>query len=389
MSAVLEPPLAFDAAKLRWGKYSPAYRKRLLQSGRTLHLYLQHANLSWGLVERAKAKVVDDLLVQFTHELHAMQSKSGLRIAKHAVLLVQVLRPRLRKGLQGAWEAIKSWEEQTPSHFRPPLPLPLLTAIICKARVIAERATEERDRSLWRTFSVLVMTGFFGLLRPGEIFNLRAQDVVLPNSLSLAGEFAVLRIVRPKNSRQMGSQQYVEIRHPDVINWLAWLKNQRPDSAPSLWPSTAYKFRVMFKFVCTKLHIDSLRFSPASLRAGGATFLVDENVEVGKVRFLGRWSHLRTLERYVQVARAQQIALTIQPEVACKLKEFLCKFFFLLGLPKFLAAQVHEANLVPSLSFETFETSHAVSASRSWGRMAQTISEGRSCSWTVERSKIH
>jgi len=34
-------------------------------------------------------------------------------------------------------------------------------------------------------------------LRPGEIFNLRAQDVVLPNSLSLAGEFAVLRIVRP------------------------------------------------------------------------------------------------------------------------------------------------------------------------------------------------
>ena len=217
MSAVLEPPLAFDAAKLRWGKYSPAYRKRLLQSGRTLHLYLQPANLSWGLVERAKAKVVDDLLVQFTHELHAMQSKSGLRIAKHAVLLVQVLRPRLRKGLQGAWEAIKSWEEQTPSHFRPPLPLPLLTAIICKARVIAERATEERDRSLWKTFSVLVMTGFFGLLRPGEIFNLRAQDVVLPNSLSLAGEFAVLRIVRPKNSRQMGSQQYVEIRHPDVI----------------------------------------------------------------------------------------------------------------------------------------------------------------------------
>ena len=51
------------------------------------------------------------------------------------------------------------------------------------------------------------MVGFFGMLRPGEIFNLRPGDINLANSLSLGSGFAVLRIARPKNDRQMGVQQ--------------------------------------------------------------------------------------------------------------------------------------------------------------------------------------
>ena len=101
-----------------------------------------------------------------------------------------------------------------------------------------------------------------------------------------------------------GIQQYVEIRHPDAANWLACLKSERQPEA-ALWNSTPHRFRSMFKSVCRSLNIESLRLSPASLRAGGATWLVDQGIEVSRVRFLGRWAHMRSLEHYIQVARAQ------------------------------------------------------------------------------------
>ena len=40
-------------------------------------------------------------------------------------------------------------------------------------------------------FSVLLLTGFFALLRPGEMLGLRKKDVVFPNSFSMGSEFVV------------------------------------------------------------------------------------------------------------------------------------------------------------------------------------------------------
>lgn len=389
MPAILAPPIALDAERLRWGKYSAQYRKRLLESGRALHSYLHQRRLNWNLIQSGKSKTVDDLLVQLTRDLHEAGLKSGLRIAKHAILLVQILRPRLRRGLQGAWEAVKSWEELSPSHFRPPVPLPVLACLTCKARIIAEQAKSQADHRLWLLFSAFLLIGFYGLLRPGEMLNLRQNDIMLPNTLSLAGDFAVTRIQRPKNSRQMGIQQYVEVRHPDAINWLSWMKSSAPCPDAALWPSTANRFRRMFKHTCTALNLGPLKLSPASLRAGGATWLVDEGLEIGKIRFLGRWAHMRSLEHYIQVARAQQIALEIVPSTAVKLKEFLRRFFFLLRLPHFLEAQVDRNQLVHVPSFEPFDAEHAVFFARSWGRLAQSLSQSGSSGGPLERGEIH
>ena len=69
------------------------------------------------------------------------------------------------------------------------------------------QSSQGPERVLWHVFATLLMVGFFGMLRPGEIFNLRPGDINLANSLSLGSGFAVLRIARPKNARQMGVQQ--------------------------------------------------------------------------------------------------------------------------------------------------------------------------------------
>lgn len=387
MPALLVQPRTAGAEKLRWGKYSPAYRKRLLEGCQALQSYLTEVEVPWESVIHQKASVVDEVLEQFIKHLHDKPSKSGLRIAKHAMLSFQIMRPRLRRKLQASWDAIKSWEEQQPSSFRAPVPMTLLMAITCQAVLNSEKSDSRSEARRWLALAVMVLTGFYGLLRPGELLNLRASDVVPPNSMSLGSAFSVVRIARPKNARQMGIQQYVEIRHPDAANWLAWLKSERQPEA-ALWNSTPHRFRSMFKSVCRSLNIESLRLSPASLRAGGATWLVDQGIEVSRVRFLGRWAHMRSLEHYLQVARAQQITLSIAPTIALQLKKFLMRFHFLVHLPAFLADQVPEENLLRTEFSAIPSPSHAIAGARAWGRLAEAVSQGGSQCGTLERCPV-
>ena len=263
----------------------------------------------------------------------------------------------------------------------------LLMAITCQAVLNSEKSDSRSEARRWLTLAVMVLTGFYGLLRPGELLNLRASDVVPPNSMSLGSAFSVVRIARPKNARQMGIQQYVEIRHPDAANWLAWLKSERQPEA-ALWNSTPHRFRSMFKSVCRSLNIESLRLSPASLRAGGATWLVDQGIEVSRVRFLGRWAHMRSLEHYLQIARAQQITLSIAPTIALQLKKFLMRFHFLVHLPAFLADQVPEENLLRTEFSAIPSPSHAIARARTWGRLAEAASQGGSQCGTLERCPV-
>lgn len=248
-------------------------------------------------------------------------------------------------------------------------------ASCCQSRINAVKCHDEPEQRLWYVFAALVAVGFYGLLRPGELFGLSADDISLPHSLSLAASFAVIRLKRPKNARQMGQQQFSELRHPDAINWLGWVVRSMSEKKAQLWPSSPNKFRIMFKSVCKKLMITSMKLSPASLRAGGATWMLDEGIEVSRIRFQGRWANLRSLEHYLQVARAQQLALDITPRIVDHLKSLLMKSSYMLSLPKFFTAQVPSEHLVTSVTFELSQRDHVVRGVREWGRLAKAVQE--------------
>lgn len=201
--------------KLRWSKYSSAYRARLLEGAKVLKAFLEDHGEPWSLVSTGSSLAVDDALENFVRHMHESKQRSALRLAKHAVLFVQIVRPRLKRTLKSSWNSLRCWEEERPGQFRPPLPLVLLAAILCQARIRSHDADTNHVKNLWLRFTVLVAVGFFGLLRPGELLGLCTEDIVLPNSMSLGAPFCVVRISRTKNARQMGVQQFAEIHHAD------------------------------------------------------------------------------------------------------------------------------------------------------------------------------
>ena len=377
-----------EPEKLRWGKYSPIYRRRLLEGATALQKFLAGEGIRQDIIREGKSCEIDMVLDPFVHAMHKDEKRSSFSVAKHAVLFVQILRPRPKKRLQSTWSTLKAWEELKPSEFRMPLPLPLLVAIVCKSRLFAVNAVDRKTEGLWYNFAALVMTGFFGLLRPGELLSITAKDVSLPHSLSLAAPHAVIRLCRPKNSRHLGIQQFVSITNPDAINWLSWMVLSKKEPDRPLWQSTDREFRRMFSTVTEALKIKSLKFSPASLRAGGATWLIDEGVEVSKIRFLGRWTNMNSLEHYVQVARAQQLTLSILPKVAANLKNFIAQHTFLLSLPQFLHTQALADHLLATVPLVEVTPHDVVRATRDWARSEEAVQKSSGSKWAAKGGSL-
>lgn len=84
MPALLPQTSGIGPEKLKWGKYSLTYRKRLLEGSRALTTFLAE------VVTKGKSKRVDDVLEHFVKSMHSSPERSSFRIAKHAVLTVQI-----------------------------------------------------------------------------------------------------------------------------------------------------------------------------------------------------------------------------------------------------------------------------------------------------------
>ena len=140
------------------------------------------------------------------------------------------------------------------------------------------------------SMSVLLEVGFFSLLRPGELLNLTRQLVSLPGQLlGNAVQYAVVGILSPKNRRQLGRFQFAVCRSQNSTKWLAWLCHGLHPSE-RLWAGTGSDFRRRFKILLSYLGLEDLRFVPASMRAGGATYLFMNGVDPPRLKFCGRWA---------------------------------------------------------------------------------------------------
>ena len=261
---------------------------------------------------RFLAAQANDFLISYIQHLYDRHRK--VHHATLAILSVQHFHRHLVRDLGAAWDSIRSWKTEVAIRLRPPVPLPLLKCFVI-ASFTRGLLTHLHEAHLWIPFGILLQVGFHGLLRPQELDALHRSHVILPSS-SLFGTMStcVLSIWQPKNRRFSGRAQFRTIRDALTVQWLEWLCKGLPPHA-KLFPFGPHIMRRLFRELSIQLNLSQCHFSPASLRPGGATqFFLDE-VPVDRIKFLGGWSNIRTLEHYIQEAVAIRSLLQLPQSV--------------------------------------------------------------------------
>ena len=262
-----------------------------------------------GLHEGSSHRKLDRFLANFVQ--HIYDSGGTKVLAKLALLSAQ--RKCVAFGrLPIAWRCLSTWHLEDPPRHRAPLPRSILEAMVLVARAWALGCTGQAAYTWW-SVAVALLLGFVTLLRPGELLGLTKDRVILPAQLvGTATEPAVVVLVNPKNKRFMGATQFALVEELSAIRWLAWWTDRLGPHAKLFWLSRnelAECMRQLLRF----LGCEALRFTPGSLRAGGATAHYMLYRDLGRLQYHGRWRSPQTLACYLQEAVAAAAWSTVPP----------------------------------------------------------------------------
>ena len=178
-----------------------------------------------------------------------------------------------------------------------------------------------------------LFAGFFGLLRPKELFEVLRCDVRLPGPRSLLGApVAVLTIREPKNRAFAGRLQVRTIRDQEALGWISWWLKGAGSKSP-VWLFGPAMFRRCLETGLKYFELDHLKLTAASLRAGGATHMMEMGIPVAQIKFAGSWSSEKVLSHYLQVAEGSAAILDIPQSASDRITSFLADFSFVAGPP--------------------------------------------------------
>ena len=315
---------------LQEARLSDAYRKRLVHSGKVLSAWASEQGLS--LEDAAlSGQTMSELLIRFLQDLFELGSASWIGI--HAVLAAQTRWRHLKGQLRGAWDSVSSWSMLRPVCSRVPMPMVVVLALQ-RFAAFAATAFQPWKAHIWWPFAVAVLCAFHGLLRPGELWRLRAEDVRTPGLRSLlTAPVAVFTIREPKNLRFGGRLQVRAVRAPLPVAWISWLVRDLPRGSP-IWPFGPRVFAICLREALSFLGLGQLSLTPSSFRAGGATWLFEEGVSISNIRFAGSWSSERVLSHYLQEAEAAASLLDVSEASARSLERFMDALSFAAEPPR-------------------------------------------------------
>ena len=315
---------------LQEDRLSPAYKGRLLQAGRLFLAWLARSGVAREQLW-TDAALMNEVLISYVQGL--FNGSSPLSLAVHTVLWVQTVHRPFKGRLRAAWDSVQSWRVKAPVVSRTPMPETVLRGFIAYG-VMAALALEPSKAELWWRFLVLLQVGFHGLLRPKELLGLRRRHLKLPGGEDpLMPQLAVVCVEEPKNRAYMGRLQSRLVRSPVAVAWLSWMSAGMTDDEP-LWPHTAWRFRCCLAQASEFFGLSRMRLTAGSLRAGGATHLLEQGSPVSSIRFAGGWASEKSLASYLQEAESASVLLQVTAAEARRLKWALSTFACLSRPPR-------------------------------------------------------
>lgn len=261
-----------------------------------------------------------DLLISFGHSAF----KEGLSLSYYRQLLAHVQRENLavRPFMSLAWQLVTKWELCEPTNHRPPLPEPLLAAMIALGLSWH-----------WDRWTCTMLFSFFAACRVGEVLHARREHLLLPSDLLSEEPVAYLKIVSPKSRRRGARIQYATFAEARFIPLLemVWSKSLLTDRC-CLYGGSPGAFRTRWNAMIRKLEIPtSSRLTPGSLRAGGAVWLHKKGLAIADVLWRLRLQHLKTLTFYLQEVTADSVLPSLSQDVRERIRLLRCVMPILLA----------------------------------------------------------
>jgi len=283
-------------------KFVPAVRSQTLRENtvsrltadryrHAVKLFLTYLNVLQPTT--ATINTMDDYLASYIEYLWGNGDTAFY--ATYAVAGAGWFLPSLRGDLPNSKLLLRTWQKLEP----PTRTTPFTPFIVLGLAGLALASGLE-------ALAAVLLVGFEGFMRTGELFSLIREDVVF------LGGRAVLRIRFPKTGQKAGEHESVVIQKGVAVRILrrVWLRLAPGQKVLDLTP---YQARLALTELLSIAELDSFGFGWYSLRRGGAThfFSRSQNMEATLVR--GRWAATRTARMYISAAVAELVKLSLQP----------------------------------------------------------------------------
>ena len=252
--------------------------------------------------------------------------------------------PKCRRLLQPAWDTAFGWRRAEPIQHHAAMPWQVLCSCVALAFLWG-----------WPLVAGALALCWGGLLRPGELIAAHRSDLVLPGDIECSMPFAWFSIREPKTRYTAARHQSVKIDHPDILNVIS-IAYAPLLAGSKLWPSSGQTLRTRLRQLLGALKIPAvptqgaLHLELASLRAGGASWMMLVCEDPGLVQRRGRWLSARVFEIYIQEVGTLQFIPALPAEARYRIRRALDEYHTLVQAARFL----QNAGIAPKNWFSLF-----------------------------------
>lgn len=225
----------------------PATKRRYDKAAEGFFTLLKQENL----VLPTRKDRLDPLLCEYLEHLWATGVGRGQ--ANDTVAALQHLQPSLRGHLAGAWRLLKTWAINEIPNRAPPIPEQVVRAVAGWAFFHGHY-----------TFGVLIVLGFYCMLRSGELMGLNSSHMC-----SLKEKQALISLGMTKGGKRQGAAESVVLGVESAFRLIHYWQRSAPAGTP--FCTNPSKWRSLFNESLEAMNLSKFHFRPYSLRRGGAT----------------------------------------------------------------------------------------------------------------------
>lgn len=230
------------------------------------------------------------------------ESGEAVSLAGDLICGLQTFLPFLRKHLSYSWHLFGLWRKNERSWQATPMGPELLWAMISRAIDLEAIA-----------MAFLLASGYYGLLRTGELLHMRHEDITHSEHELL------IHLPDTKTAPRGGPGETVVIRDRRVCLLYQSLKTLTGRRG-IIWAQSPQAFREQFSQLLAFFKLESHGYRPYSLRRGGATALYRAQTPMDLILIRGRWKNSSSARLYIADGMAELARLKYSSKTRALLK---------------------------------------------------------------------